>query len=69
MKRISEYKGYRTRIEYDVSQGALVQVRVGWEEFEPQPGRSAEVVPFRARVNTASVKKLAAKNIQRESLV
>ena len=47
MKRISEFKGYRTKTEYDVSQGTFVQVQVGWDEFEPQPSRSAEVVPFR----------------------
>jgi hypothetical protein len=69
MKRISEFKGYRTTTEFDLSQGTFVQVQVGWDGFEPQPSRSAEVVPFTARVKIATVKKLAAKKIQRESLV
>jgi hypothetical protein len=67
MKRISEFKGYRTVAEFDAASGTFVQVRVDVPGFEQK--REGKVVPFVRRSKALPVKKRGVEKVLRETLV
>jgi hypothetical protein len=67
MKRISDFKGYRTETAYDAASGTFVQVRIDIAGFEHK--REGKVVPFVRRSKPLTVKRRGAEKILRETLV
>jgi hypothetical protein len=67
MKRISDFKGYRTVTSYDAASGTFVQVRVDVPGFEQK--REGKVVPFVRRSKALTVKKRALEKVLRQTLV
>ncbi len=66
MKRISEFKGYRSVTEFDPASGTFVQVRFGIAGFQEK--KQGQVLPFVERPKLFAVRKNA-KKIWRETLV
>ncbi len=67
MKRISDFKSYRTVTSYDAASGTFVQERVDVPGFEHK--KEGKVVPFTGRSKPLTVKKRGVEKVLRETLV